>query len=229
MKIRWQSGFSLIEVAVVLVIMGLFIAGLLGPLGNRLEQAKIGQATNDLEDIKDAILGFAIINGHPPCPDTDGDGLENTVGNNCANVNAGIASGALPSANLGVTAIDPWGNTYLYAVNNDFADRIDGTGGCSGATTTGVSFEICSVGSMNIYEDNTLAVFVAQSVPIVILSQGKTRLPLPADEAENNNNDINFVSRDYRPDSSPVPFNDIVSWISTNELVGKMVQAQRLP
>jgi|GEM_PF-403592 prepilin-type N-terminal cleavage/methylation domain len=77
---RRQGGFTLVEMAVVLVILsviGVILARWMGT--TTLEHTHALQRTL-LQRAEDAVLGFATIQHRLPCPDTDGDGLENCDG-----------------------------------------------------------------------------------------------------------------------------------------------------
>lgn len=77
---RRQGGFTLVEMAVVLVILGVIGVILARWMGTTtLEHTHALQRTL-LQRADDAVLGFATIQHRLPCPDTDGDGLENCDG-----------------------------------------------------------------------------------------------------------------------------------------------------
>lgn len=138
-----QGGFSLIELAVVMMIMGLLLGGLLGPLGSRSQQERIDTEQNDLAAIKAALISYAIRHGRLPCPDTEAeapidlrDGYENNplpeqrCGHSTGIVAAPslaeqrkVVSGFLPYSELGVGQYDAYGNAYLYTVSLSYADR----------------------------------------------------------------------------------------------------------
>ena len=71
---HYKKGFSLIELAVVLFIVGLMLGGLLTPLATKVEYENINETSIALNEIKESLLGFAIANGYLPCPDTNNDG-----------------------------------------------------------------------------------------------------------------------------------------------------------
>jgi len=63
-----SAGFSLVELAVVLVIVGLLASGLMFSLGTQRESATTQEVQRQLENIREAVIGFALANGRLPCP-----------------------------------------------------------------------------------------------------------------------------------------------------------------
>ncbi len=94
-----HRGFTLIEMAVVLVIVGLLLGGMLVPLATQMETDRRKETTATLESIREALIGFAVINGRLPCPDTNDDGVAEPACNTGANQRN---SAGLPFATLGV-------------------------------------------------------------------------------------------------------------------------------
>lgn len=74
-----SRGFTLIEVAVVLFIVTILLGSILIPLATQVEQRQISDTQKTLEEIREALIGFAVVNGYLPCPDTDNDGTENRL------------------------------------------------------------------------------------------------------------------------------------------------------
>lgn len=211
------KGFSLIEMAVALVIVGLLLGGLMAPLSTQMENARRKETERTLAGALEAIYGYAIAIGRLPCPDTANDGLENRVGNTCA-----AASGTLPWATLGVGQNDGWGRTFIYRVTTAFADTIDGTG--CGAATPGISFSLCSVGDIEV-RNSAAGQPVANNVPAIVVSQGANfGAPASADEIENANNNTIFVARTYTAD-----FDDLSAWIVPGILMNRLSVSGRLP
>jgi len=123
----YANGFSLIEVAIVLVIISVLVAIVAVPLATQLEQQRITDTNKQLETIKEAIIGFALANGRFPCAarlaDNGAESLKNTdpsIGDCYAYV------GYVPAVTLGLNsidsngfAVDAWGlsqNRIRYAV-----------------------------------------------------------------------------------------------------------------
>ncbi|HMY80182.1 MAG TPA: type II secretion system protein, partial [Thauera aminoaromatica] len=66
-------GFTLVELAMVLVILALLGGSLLVPVASRLEARDRNATLERLHDIQLALTGFAIIHGRLPCPSTETD------------------------------------------------------------------------------------------------------------------------------------------------------------
>lgn len=124
-----NRGFSLIEVAIVLVIISVLVAIVAVPLATQLEQQRITETNKQLETIKEAIIGFALANGRFPCAARLADnGLESLKisGPSVGDCNAYV--GFVPAVTLGLSpidsngfAVDGWGlsqNRIRYAVAN---------------------------------------------------------------------------------------------------------------
>ena len=241
--LRNHAGFTLVELAVVLFIVGLLMVGLLGPLSVRVEQEERRLAQQELNDVVEALYGFAVANGRLPCPDTDNDGVENPVGGagGCA-----AAEGNVPWTDLGTKQFDPWNRRYQYSVDGTFADNTDGT--ACGVATVGISFELCSNGALTLIDQPAgcgagapgTGNPTANNIPAVVYTQGSKAVgvqPISCFEQENTDNDTTFIYQDYSQHSSATPavaasnfyYDDLVVWISPNILKNRMVLTQQLP
>lgn len=213
MKMR---GFSLIEMAVVLVIVGLLVAGLALPITAQLDQRNYNETQKTLLDIREALVGYALSNSaldgrpHLPCPDTDNDGFENREGTGlCTSFEADV-----PWATLGLGQSDSWNNRYLYRLTSAYANST-------------VGFTLTTPRDMTILDaagGNVLAI----SVPAVLLSKGKGGAGADADEQENSNGDAIFVSRTPSSEAGN-EYDDLVVWLPATVLFNRMVAAGRLP
>lgn len=118
-----QSGFTLTEIAIVMLVIGLALVGALGPV-NRLFQISQTNANQErLDAARDALLAFAAINGRLPCPDRTGDGVEDRNASGAAptlGCTGGINEGFLPWVTLGVQQTDYWGTRFRYRVSAEF-------------------------------------------------------------------------------------------------------------
>lgn len=241
-----SGGFTLLEMIIALAILGILLAGIMGPLSTKYEQSQRQETLDKLEEIKEALIGFALTNGRFPCPDTDNDGDENRTGTDtdtdqaCSTVTNFYSAGQVPWLTIGVAQFDAWGETFSYTVTSDFADEIAGAAQSAteiscGTATFGVSFELCSVGNLDIDDSTgTGANDVVSGVPVVVFSTAKHGLATQAnsdrsaDENENTDADNLFVYRDLST-ATGTEFDDLMIWISPNVLKYRMVQAGRLP
>lgn len=210
-----KFGFTLVEMAIVLVIVGLLISAFLTPLAAQLELSRNAEVRRDLSEIKEALLGFAVINARLPCPDADGNGTDD----GCLNTNTTASSGGnVPWITLNTKQLDPWGRRYQYRVNNAFSNTFL-------LTTTG-----SGAGLIRVCTTSACAGTEASNVPLVIFSTGQNGAVLPPvslDEQENTDLDKDFVSHDFS--NTAGGFDDIVVWISTNVLMNRMVSVGKLP
>jgi len=150
-KMNHQSGFTLIEIAIVLLIVGILLGYTVALLPVQDDLKRYRQVEQDMDRIVAALVGFAQVNGRLPCPDTSVgggtiDGSEDQI--DTWNVPGGVAGtdgtmdacdsyyGLLPKVTLGINGgadannnlIDPWGQPYRYAVtdvNADVAGSLD--------------------------------------------------------------------------------------------------------
>jgi prepilin-type N-terminal cleavage/methylation domain-containing protein len=207
-------GFSIVELAIVLVIVSLLAGGLMMTLSSQMDQRYRREALEQLQNAKDALLGYAAshiaIDGKPflPCPDTDGDGAENRTGNTCTSTD-----GTLPSNDLGVSALDPWGNRIRYHVHANYS-RND------------VGFTLSTSPDLRVCDQAACASVLASTLPAVFVSHGQNGLGSSADELANADGDRSFVSH---PPSRTNEFDDIVIWLSPNILYNRLITAGRLP
>lgn len=244
-KMNIQKGFSLLEVAIVLLILGFVLGGLMMPMSAQRENNNIKQARQEIKSIQQALYGFAIANTRLPCPAQPGLGTESPLGGGVCNNNS---IGFVPSASLGIDGdvncdgllLDPWGNPYRYSVTTN--DQVPV--GSPDFTTAG---EINNVGAatlnpdLRICTDSTCAANLTNDAVAVIYSMGGNwsnvvsndeiqnggeGAPIPsgctADYGVSNDND--YVSR-ARVEIAGSEYDDIVSWISANILYAKLLAA----
>ena len=212
-----QHGFSLVEIAIALIIMGLIMGSGLNMIKSRQDLARVQSTQKALADIQDALIGYAISQSPPhlPCPATTNSGLEAF---NAATGVCNAVEGNLPWSTLGVADTDAWGHRYHYRVTPAFSNR------APAATPTHLS-----VGTLRVCQTNACANVIASNVPAIVLSFGPDGYggmnsngvvaPLaPAgyvDERQNTNLNNTFVSRPPTKVGSPLgPFDDIVVWLS---------------
>ena len=120
---RTAKGFTLAELAVVLVIVGLLLGGLMVPLSTQMDNRYRSDTVKALADIREALIGFAIVNGRLPCPAQPD--LSNT------DSNAGVEAVTVPGG--------PCSCTAATAASNDGIAKIGGTACDTAGATSGVN------------------------------------------------------------------------------------------
>jgi prepilin-type N-terminal cleavage/methylation domain-containing protein len=228
-----QSGFTLVEIAIVLLIVGLMIGGLIAPLSSQLEQRRVSDTRHAMDEAREALFGFALRNGYLPCPAISAtDGREDRAGNGCNK-----RFGLLPWATLGVGRLDGWNRILAYSVTPAFADSAN-------------LFTLKSTRDITIATRAANGQLVAATgvndIPAALISFGRNgygaiseQNTLVADAGSGNIDEKTnlqgggtaLIARDPADDAG-VPggaFDDIVTWISPNILYNRMVAAQRLP
>lgn len=256
LKKRAQAGFSLLELAIVLLIVGLLLGGLIMPLSARMDQQKIDTTRQQLEQIRQALVGYALARDALPCPATPAsDGLAAATATGCTRQH-----GFVPAVTLGLPGaqnrdkllLDAWGSPIRYSVTSSDAN---GNGNwdfvrpgemravtlaslapnldiCT--TTTGSSATACA----------SNATTLTNSAPVVLVSLGKDwATATSADQLENLGANVGggpsgvtypvaadevFVSRTAGAQAGN-EFDDIVTWVSPAALYGDLVSAGRLP
>lgn len=117
MSLKEQKGFTLIEVAItLLVIAGISTTVLLVYQSVLDTNAKLKEQQN-IYQISKSMNTFLAVNSFIPCPDTDGDGLENRTIASTGEFECADREGGLPFNDLGVKEKDAWGNPYYYRVH----------------------------------------------------------------------------------------------------------------
>jgi len=214
-----NTGFTLVELAIVLVIVALLTSGLLLGVSAQRNAAENVDARRQLDNIREALLGYAMANGHLPCP-ADPNGTpgreDRPLVPPYSDCNGNRTFGVLPWADLGLPETDPWGNRFTYFASSSFTKAVQ-----PGALA---SFTLATVGNANIKDSASNSANIASDIPAVIVSHGSNGAGTAGDELENANSTLTFVSR--TPGTS---FDDLVIWIAPSILMSKMVAAGRLP
>ena len=107
-RFRGQDGFTLIEIMVVILIIGLLALMVVPRLRGVADRAKRTKAQADIQELKQALDRYYLDNGSYPTSDQGLQALVNppTAGRVASNYEQGGYIEKLPN--------DPWGNQYFY-------------------------------------------------------------------------------------------------------------------
>lgn len=105
-----QRGFTLIEIAIGLMIMGLVMVGMVASLTQQAEQRRLVDTRSQLAQAREALLAFVSATGRLPCPATAASAGQESALPPVAGVTVcTAATGYLPAVTLGMTGLDPGG------------------------------------------------------------------------------------------------------------------------
>jgi general secretion pathway protein G len=111
-----EKGFTLIELIVVLVILGLLAAVVVPNITKHLSKSKVEIARIQIHELEGALSMFAFDVGRYP---TNSEGLEALVSNP-----GNVDSWKGPYINKAVP-MDPWGKPYVYRCPGTHANEFD--------------------------------------------------------------------------------------------------------
>jgi type II secretory pathway pseudopilin PulG len=231
------SGFSIIELAIVLAIVSTLLGGLLLSLSEVRESTNRTDAVNTMDEIKEALYGFAQINGRLPCPATTTSlGAEVPAGGGVCTQRYGF----LPWSTLGLSGptnadnllMDGWLSPYRYNVSNVSASAFTTAGQIRalGMGALAPNLQICTDSACG------AGTVLFNSAPAVIVSLGANFATFTsANERANSGettqngyrhaNNNNFVSTVY----NEATFDDMITWLSPSILFTRMIAAGQLP
>lgn len=229
------SGFSLVEMAIVLLILGILLSGLMVAISQTALSAQRSATLAQLRQVEDALYGFVQSQGRLPCP------AFNTTAGYEGVCNGG--EGFVPHATLGLYGavnadgilVDAWQNPLRYAVvfvgnplqNPDFSiktsiqDFFNAGTAMTGSTFTitickGATGSGCATGDV-----------ITDTAAAIVFSTGANGAAYTsASEAENYaRDDMMYVSTTY----NETQFDDQLVWLSPYVVFSRMVSAGKLP
>jgi len=204
-----SRGFTLIEIAIVMVIIGLLTGAGVSMMGMLTQRKHRNETTNYLRQVREALISYANINGTLPWADTDADGDQNT----------GAMSGNIPFRTLQVSPSDPYKRNLTYSLNSNM--------GTDKATTCNTLRTGLSGNPLVVDADDPTG--IPFPVAFIIISGG------PMDADGNNNAFDAITSGTWQGDNStgspnyirhpPTDtFVDLANYMGGNELYGEVCE-----
>lgn len=216
-----QRGFTLAELAVVLLVLAVLSAGLVVPLSARIE-ARDRQLSNErLRDIQHALIGFAIVHGRLPCPSTTADPAHADYGVEDAPPCDFSREGRLPWRSLAMPATDAWGRERRQA-GDDWAGhwryRVDAP-----FASAPILASTLPSGKLQIRGHDGASITVTDSQAVaIVFSTGANR------RADGHNAHYSATTPVYQAGEAGADFDDLLLWLGRPLLIARLAQAGRL-
>ncbi|WFE68955.1 Ig-like domain-containing protein [Thiomicrospira sp. R3] len=240
-KVHAINGFTLIEIALIIAVLGIITAGVISGIGAMRESAKFKEDQVKLQDIKKSLINFVAINGYLPCPDTDNTGTENRNAQTCSSF-----SGTLPYIDLGTHPLNAWGLPFSYIVNTNVENLSDitdsqssasyfGNGACADLDTRNNADAPCfrmntppilgqTTENLGNYQVSDGANVIANQIPLLVISHGQNGCP-GASNFESWNCDLSQFSDNQTQVFQAAQnrhgvnqFDDLLIWISSFDI-----------
>lgn len=248
-----NTGFTLVELAVVLFLVGLMATLGLTALNAQMTMTSYSSTKKKQELIKDALIAYLGKNKRLPCPATTNDGLEkrdNTV--TAGNLNCTAVYGVLPYATLDLpknVALDGWESFFSYAVTPNWTLTYSSATPVAGGTTTNIpanSFSVGNAGAFVIKDrlPDASTPSITTNAVVFVISHGKNGLgalslkgtrkvspPSGSDELTNVpaspwTAPSAFFNREHSETAIGTygSFDDLAIWLSPNDLVYPLIK-----
>jgi len=229
-----NQGISLIEMAITLIIVSLLLGSLLSPLPTQIEAAHLKHTQSQLETIKQALLGYVVLNGFLPCPDVDRDGIgDRETAQQCVYE---YQEGWLPWLELGVAQYDTWGRLFRYRVDSNFNNQQ----GITHPITTFDQLTLITTDYSTPYQLKTQLLNTTQpdsNIIAIIFSCGQNGRP------DGNNDRDGLINNNRLCDNPGAPthhiytqqsyrrqqFDDVVTWVPKTILTSQLVASHHWP
>ncbi len=146
MKNSSNSGFTIVELAVVLGVISLIVGTSLAFGAARIQTAKLQNTKDKMAIIMDTLRAYVKINGFIPCPadpgipittsgfgDGTGSGYDPDNCSEARDISGSLVYGAVPIVQLKLPpdfAVDGWGRKFTYVVDEDYTNPVYYSAGC---------------------------------------------------------------------------------------------------
>ena len=217
MRMKRQIGFTLIELAVVVFLIGLLASMGLGAFKAQMLNGAIRSTQGNQGAIKDALMAYLAKNKRLPCPAVDNSGAE---GRNLTVIpppNCNTYYGLVPYVELGLTkssAMDGWDNFFSYGVSPQWTATYNSTppGTQYNTTNPANAFNVGVPGIIIVNDRNQATgtvVTITSVAAAVVISQGANGYG--AYTAKFTKNDATGAGADEAANIPPSPFSTITT------------------
>jgi len=216
-----KHGFTLVEMATVLIVLGLITSLLVAPLALRVEASRRHAAEDMLDNIIEALIGFALVHGRLPCPTIEPNPASPAYGLEQAPPCTLNVPGYLPWRTLGLSAHDPWGSPRASANqpwSGHWRYRPD-----KNFTEGPITLSTLPSGHIQIRDRDGNLVSTADSrVVAVVFSTGPNQQP-------DGQNAAHSPSLPLFEVGEPTPvFDDLLRWIGHPLFIARLARSGRL-
>lgn len=240
-----SSGFSLLELSLVMLIIGIILSGVIFSVSSTLENASRNSTRLLLAEVSEALYGYAQLQGRLPCPSTAASaGFESPLGGGVCTTYHGF----VPGATLGISGtynedgllVDAWQNPLRYSVGA----TSEVNGGFTSANDIQTLFEnpplsasppllrVCNLAdcSDTVNTNTSPAVILSMGGNWNVFSGASSAAELAnasgaSDGGYPLTNTNDFVSARYAEES----YDDLVIWLSPQILFSRLISAGKLP
>jgi prepilin-type N-terminal cleavage/methylation domain-containing protein len=236
-----QCGFTLVEIAIVLFIVGLLTRTLLEPIAIAQKHRQFDLTRSELQQVKDSVHAHLVAHGYLPCPHA-GSKVNQLSSDHTSGVECEVLEGSVPAVLLGLSGaidsngslLDVWNRPYRYAVslsnhttkgNQRFPDwTTRGEASNVGLRYLSSNLVLCVEPSQAACAKNKVR---ANNLAFVVLSLGQD-VSASGAQLENQDGDETYIINplSIRADS---PFDDQIVWSSTQDVLYWMLRAGWLP
>lgn len=248
MRTKYQLGFTLVEMAVVVFLIGILATMGLSAANSILTNSSISNTKKKQEVIRDVLITYMATHKRLPCPAIDENGIEAK--------SAAVPSictgyfGVLPYQTLGLSksaALDGWENLFSYAVSSQWTLAYANANTATTSKNANIAFNTGDAGALPVSNRTPATNATSTSLgsdAVIIISHGAnglgavtskgTRNSLPAnlsDEFANVAPDTfvvpaSFYQREYTDIDVPTygSFDDVLLRLSAAEIISQLTK-----
>ncbi len=202
-----RHGFTLIEIAIVMIIIGFLAGGGVFVMGMMTERKARNESIDYLHQTKEALISYASTQGMLPSADTDSDGAGD-----------GATVGGLPYLDLKVKPTDLYKRVLWYEVDSNLTTDLQPTCGALKTGLAGAPDVVDGAGSSTAFP---VAVVLVSAGPMDADGDGNILDEITSGSHQGDNTDgtPNYIR--FTPINT---FDDLVLYIGEHELYSELCE-----